>query len=424
MKKRSLYILILIYLNILAGILVNTTFAQGRLILNNGGIVNITNGAFVVIDNSNPNAITRNTSGHIISEGKFNRVKWNIGNTAGNYEVPFGIGTSEYLPVSFTTSGASASGSLIFAMYPVGSWLNSANLPPGVTNFINNQGVDNSAYTIDRFWRIEPSGYTTKPALTNLVFTYRDIEWSVASNAIMENNLIAQRYNDTIDSWDDFIPVANTDISANTTTAVSLPSAQLFTWWVLVDFREILPIELTSFIAYCNGGEVQINWQTASEHNNDHFEIERSFDAIHFISVAKVNSLDPNSSVPRSYATVDSNPVPGKSYYRLKQVDKDGKFSYSSIVVVKCGNTINHPVISIYPNPSNSNLSVDIKNLSGKKSLMIYDVTGRQMIEKIDLSKEENANEVVNVSSFAKATYLLRIDVNDALYEIIKFIKN
>ena len=169
-----------------------STFAQARLVLNNGGIVNITNSAFVVIDNPNSNAITRNTSGHIISEGEFNRVKWNIGTTAGSYVVPFGIGAAEYLPVSFTTASAvGATGNLTFAMYPVGSWLNTSNLPTGVTNFVNNYGANNSAFAVDRFWRIEPTNYTTKPALTNLLFTYRDIEHSVASNAITESNLIA-----------------------------------------------------------------------------------------------------------------------------------------------------------------------------------------------------------------------------------------
>ena len=69
---------------------ISSGFSQARLILNNGGIVNITNNAFVVIDNPNPTAISRNTSGHIISEGEFNRVKWNIGTTAGTYVVPFG----------------------------------------------------------------------------------------------------------------------------------------------------------------------------------------------------------------------------------------------------------------------------------------------------------------------------------------------
>ncbi|MCC6584300.1 MAG: hypothetical protein IT271_11410, partial [Chitinophagales bacterium] len=174
--KRILHILLFIAL-------VSDCLAQARLILNNGGIVNITNGAFMVIDNPATNAITRNTSGHIISEDEFNRVKWNIGTTAGSYVVPFGIGAAEYLPVSFTTSGAAgASGNLTFAMYPVGSWQNTANLPAGVTNFINNYSADNSVFSMDRFWRIEPANYTTKPALSNLILTYRDIEHSVASN--------------------------------------------------------------------------------------------------------------------------------------------------------------------------------------------------------------------------------------------------
>ena len=80
--KNSLHALFFICLSLNA-------FSQARLILNNGGIVNITNSAFVVIDNPNPNAITRNTSGHIISEGEFNRVKWNINTNAGTYIVPF-----------------------------------------------------------------------------------------------------------------------------------------------------------------------------------------------------------------------------------------------------------------------------------------------------------------------------------------------
>jgi hypothetical protein len=78
------------YLHLIFFILItNVVFAQARLILNNGGIVNITNNAFVVIDNPAANAITRNTAGHIISEGELNRLKWNIGTTAGSYIVPF-----------------------------------------------------------------------------------------------------------------------------------------------------------------------------------------------------------------------------------------------------------------------------------------------------------------------------------------------
>ena len=401
-------------------------FSQARVILNNGGIINITNGAFVVIDNPATNAITRNTSGHIISEGEFNRLKWNIGTTAGTYVVPFGIGSAEYLPVSFSTSGATgATGNLTFAMYPVGSWLNTANLPTGVTNFINNFSSDNSVFSMDRFWRIEPTNYTTKPALANLIFTYRDIEHSVASNAIIESNLIAQRYNNTNNSWDDYMPGTAINTTSNTATVAALPSAELFTWWTLVDNRFVLPVELTSFNAKCDGDKVNIYWITASESNNDFFEIERSSDGINFIYVLKVNSQNSNSSQPLNYTAQDNNPLNSKSYYRLKQVDKDGKYSYSSLVTVSCQSAIVvSPVVAVFPNPATNNITIDIKALPGKKSIMIYDVIGQEMVNKTLESQNENIQEVIDVSAFAKATYILRLDVNNELFQIIKFVKN
>lgn len=351
-------------------ILYANSFAQGRLVLNNGGIVRIDSSAFLVIDNPNPNAITRITSGHIISEGQFNRVKWNIGTTSGSYVIPFGIGTSEYLPVSLTTSGAvGATGSLTFSMYPVGSWLNSSALPVGVTNFINNYGTDNSAFAVDRFWRIQPSGYTTKPALSNLIFTYRDPEWTVANNAILESNLIAQRYNNTTNEWDDYMPGTVTNTTLNTSTVATLPSAELYSWWTLVDNRYVLPIELTSFAAFCKEKYILLEWETASERNNDYFVIERSIDGIHFISVGTVQAVG-NSTTPQNYQFEDFQVNSGKVYYRLKQIDDDGQYSYSSVVLTDCkSSSLSNPLISIYPNPATDILTIDIKGLKGKKLL-------------------------------------------------------
>lgn len=404
-------------------------YSQARLILNNGGIVNITNAAFVVIDNPATNAITRNTSGHIISEGEFNRVKWNISTTAGTYVVPFGIGTSEYLPVSLTTSSAAgATGSLTFAMYG-GNWLNSSYLPTGVMNFINNYGTDNSAFVIDRFWRIQPQNYTTKPALTNLQFTYRDPEWSVASNAITESNLIAQRYNEVSNvppnSWDDYFPATTINTATNIATVATLPSSELYTWWTLVDVRYVLPIELTAFNAVCNGNEVKITWQTASESNNSYFEIERSADAINFTPVTRVNSQNSNSNTTLNYNAIDANPINGKSYYRLKQVDIDGAFTYSSIVVLNCTSNQNviPATVNIFPNPTTDNLTININGLEGKKSFVIYDVLGQEMTNKTITSTSANLQETIDVSSYANATYILRIDVDGKLYQIIKFVK-
>lgn len=394
------------------------------MVLGNGITVNITNNAFLVIDNSNPNAITRNTSGHIISEGQYNRVKWNVGTNAGSYVVPFGIGASSYLPVSLTASGAAGAGSLIFAMYPVGSWLNSSNLPAGVTNFVNNYGSDNSMNAIDRFWRIEPSGYTTKPAFTDLILTYLDIEHTAASNSIIEANLIGQRYNDVSNSWDDYMPGTVISTSTNTATIASLPSTELYTWWTLVDNRFILPIALTAFNGVCEGDKVRLNWQTASEKNNDHFIVERADDAVHFTAVQQINSQDPNSTRPLNYSIYDDQPLKGKTYYRLKQVDKDGNFSYSSIVVVNCKTGNITPAISLYPNPAENEITMEMNGMNGKLNLVLYTIHGQQLLERtVNASPNENILEPLDISALAPAIYIIRIDVNDEFLQALKFVK-
>ena len=77
--------------------------SQQRIVLNNGAEIvlsgTITNPACLVVDNSNANAITRD-SGYIYSEGEYNMVQWNISNSTGNYVVPFGYSSSLYLPLT------------------------------------------------------------------------------------------------------------------------------------------------------------------------------------------------------------------------------------------------------------------------------------------------------------------------------------
>ncbi len=414
-------------------------FAQARLVIDNGGIININGGTsgtsvYLVIGNSNPNAITRNVSGHIISEGEFNKIKWNIGTTAGTYTIPYGIGSTPYgvgantyIPNTMTTaSAAGATGSITFSTYPTPTWLNSAYKPTGVLHVNSYLGFDNSYSVIDRFWRIQAENYTTKPALSNMLFSYRDIEWSAASNIITEANLVAQRYNSTTDDWDDYLPGGSDNTVSNNVsgaTAPNSPTVQLYDWWTLVDFQSPLPIELTSFNAKCDDVKITLLWETASESNNDHFEIERSSDAISFAKIGSVHTQNGNSNGPQSYSFEDLSPLSGTAYYRLKQVDTDGKFSYSSIVRTNCAfNTSGDPVIVVYPNPADDIFTVNVKNLPGKKTFMIYDLLGQKMLAPFEM-EEKDGILPIKVSSFARAYYILRIDVDGELYQAIKFMK-
>ena len=95
-----------------------------------------------------------------------------------------------------------------------------------------------------------------------------------------------------------------------------------------------LPIELMNFTATPRENKyVDLKWTTSSETNNNFFTVEKSGDAQSFFDMGKVNGAG-NSSVQNDYALTDNAPLKGLSYYKLKQTDNDGKFSYSKIVPV------------------------------------------------------------------------------------------
>ena len=94
-----------------------------------------------------------------------------------------------------------------------------------------------------------------------------------------------------------------------------------------------LPVELMSFTGMEYQNEIQLNWTTATEVNNDYFEVERSLDAVHFDIIGKVAGGGTSSEVLK-YQLIDPSPVAGINYYRLKQVDYDGTFEYSFILPV------------------------------------------------------------------------------------------
>ena len=97
----------------------------------------------------------------------------------------------------------------------------------------------------------------------------------------------------------------------------------------------ILPVELLSFSAERNNRYVDLSWITATEINNDYFTVERSLDGINFTVIGSMPGSG-NSSIILNYKLIDSSPIENEiSYYRLKQTDFDGAYSYSDIVSVK-----------------------------------------------------------------------------------------
>jgi hypothetical protein len=129
-----------------------------------------------------------------------------------------------------------------------------------------------------------------------------------------------------------------------------------------------LPVELLDFTATKIEKTVELNWQTASERNNVGFEIERSSNDQNWEVIGFVEGRG-NSFETQDYSFIDTAPNIGNNYYRLKQVDFDGHYEYSSIRhILFTAN--NKSALSIYPNPNGGQFTVGINNPDGKRAVV------------------------------------------------------
>ncbi|MBK6839033.1 MAG: hypothetical protein IPG90_12930 [Bacteroidetes bacterium] len=120
-----------------------------------------------------------------------------------------------------------------------------------------------------------------------------------------------------------------------------------------------MPIELAYFTANVTGKEVLLSWATATETNNSFFNIERGTDGISYESIQQINGAG-NSTSFLTYGVTDKNPIEGTSYYRLKQTDFDGKYSYSNVEVINYTSSLANKILinSIGPNPFKDNFTI------------------------------------------------------------------
>lgn len=144
-----------------------------------------------------------------------------------------------------------------------------------------------------------------------------------------------------------------------------------------------LPITLQSFTGQAMKETNQLKWVTSAELNSSHFELQRSENGRQFVKIATINAAG-NSSIPQYYEYADGGLLPSNSYYRLKQVDLDGKTWYSRIIVISRGEA--SYVIAVYPNPTTGTLNL----VSGKEMknarIRIVNAGGQLVAEKTNIS--------------------------------------
>lgn len=154
-----------------------------------------------------------------------------------------------------------------------------------------------------------------------------------------------------------------------------------------------LPVSLLNFKGSCKENKIELEWQTASEINNDYFEVEKAKNAVNFIPIGRVYG-NGNSSVIQQYNFQDLEPNNGVAYYRLKQVDFNADVDYSSIIAMNSCNGLEFEVTNLYYNSQQHEIVVNliVNNLS-TVLLKLIDVQGKLILNHT-MSVDENQQEI------------------------------
>lgn len=158
-----------------------------------------------------------------------------------------------------------------------------------------------------------------------------------------------------------------------------------------------------------NDNEVNLYWKTENEINNTGFYIERSvIDAIHFEITGNMVATSTDNSIKKKYAVIDNNNNPGKTFYRIKQVDINGNFTYSNTIIV-AGYKRNE-TLWLFPNPANNKtIATCFSNNTGKAELAIFSGQGQRVYQNnLYLNKGDN-NFNLPIGLFAPGVYYVQL---------------
>jgi hypothetical protein len=175
---------------------------------------------------------------------------------------------------------------------------------------------------------------------------------------------------------------------------------------------QIVPVELTSFTATANENEVVLNWSTATETNNQGFEVQKSFNG-EFETIAFVNGHGTTTQT-QVYSYSDKNVNAGSYSYRLKQIDFNGTFEYSNAVEVEVIAPAEFNLAQNYPNPFNPSTMISFRlAVDSKVSMTVFNVLGQEVATLVNTNMVAGSHNVnFDASSLNSGVYIYRVEAS------------
>ena len=342
---------------------------EGTLALSDGWL-NLNNQT-LSIGNSGSISGTPSASKHIMATS--GTLRKNFAST-GSFNYPVGDGTN-YTPINLNfTSGSFASAY--------------AEVDLTTSKHPNNSS---SSHYISRYWTVSSSGISGFNC--NITATYADGDISGT-----ESELVGGKWDG---SWSNLGDV--TDGSNLITGSVSSFSD------ITAGEAATFPVEWLHFDALLAGNDVMLDWATASEQNSDYFGVERTSDKQVWEEIGQVEAAQYSDS-RRDYTFMDTKAPEGKMYYRLRQVDLDGTFSYSNTIEID-----RNALIRLYPNPVKNNLNIDLPGSNWMGEL--FDIQGKKIAEFPVMGDQ------LDMKAFPAGRYLLRLRSPEGKYSGYSIIK-
>ncbi|SEJ16019.1 hypothetical protein SAMN05216327_106401 [Dyadobacter sp. SG02] len=182
----------------------------------------------------------------------------------------------------------------------------------------------------------------------------------------------------------------------------------------VISTEDPLPVTLVSFGVSTQEEHVRLSWATSSEVKSDQFEIQRSADGKKWSALGTVKAKG-ESSTRKEYTYLDEQPKAGDNFYRLKMIDQDQTFAYSSIKNIKMDGGAH---VVVYPNPAENDLTVRISDWNRVRSVTGIDINGNKLYE-----HGRPKSEVINIQKLGKGVRVLKVLYEDGSAKAIKIVR-
>ena len=287
----------------------------------------------------------------------------------------------------------------------------------GATQFWNNTA---SNYLMDKTFHVLPTTNNPGGAYTiTLYYTQSEVNgWQTATGQNISNIQLVKTAGQISlvtpanPAGAGTVAIANPSIGTlGTNTTLTGSFSNGFSGFGAGIVGTVLPISLLNFDGQLKEEHVSLSWSTSSEQNSAQFDIERSFDGNQFTKTASVAAAG-NSSIVSNYSFIDPGIPQENNYYRLKQIDLDGNYTYSKIILVR--KSI-QKIFRILDNPFKDHVDVELGEISrGSVYVRLLDVTGKEFLREINPAAGSDIVRIdLSRTNLSTGIYLLEVTFNN-----------